>query len=82
MGINQKYLRGMGKYMGIDLKKMTGNFKGNGVTIGSQAVEIDLNYKSTRNPYYSGQGELNIYGECERIFQLVKGKVFVTSSTM
>lgn len=82
MGINQKYLRGMGKYMGIDLKKMTGNFKGNGVVIGSQAVEIDLNYKSTRNPYYSGQGELNIYGECERIFQLVKGKVFVTSSTM
>ena len=82
MGINQKYLRGMGKYMGIDLKKMTGNFKGNGVTIGSQAVEIDLNYKSTRNPYYNGQGELNIYGECERIFQLVKGKVFVTSSTM
>lgn len=82
MGINQKYLRGMGKYMGIDLKKMVGNFKGNGVTIGSQAVEIDLNYKSTRNPYYSGQGELNIYGEVERIFQLVKGKVYVTSSTM
>ncbi len=82
MGINQKYLRGMGKYMGIDLKKMTGNFKSNGVMIGSQAVEIDLNYKSTRNPYYSGQGELNVYGEVERIFQLVKGKVFVTTSTM
>ena len=82
MGINQKYLRGMGKYMGIDLKKMTGNFKGNGIMIGSQAVEIDLNYKSTRNPYYSGQGELNVYGEVERIFQLVKGKVFVTSSAM
>ena len=82
MGINQKYLRGMGKYMGIDLKKMTGNFKGNGVIIGSQAVEIDLNYKSTKNPYYSGQGELCIFGECERIFQLSKGKVYVTTSTM
>ncbi len=82
MGINQKYLRGMQKYMGVDLKKMTGNFKGNGVMIGSQAVEIDLNYKSTRNPYYSGQGELCIFGEVERIFQLSKGKVFVTTSTM
>ena len=82
MGVNQKYLRGMQKYMGVDLKKMTGNFKGNGVMIGSQAVEIDLNYKSTRNPYYSGQGELCIFGEVERIFQLSKGKVFVTTSTM
>ena len=82
MGINQKYLRGMGKYMGIDLKKMTGNFKGNGVIIGSQAVEIDLNYKSTKNPYYSGQGELCVFGECERVFQLLKGKVYVTTSTM
>jgi len=82
MGVNQKYLRGMQKYMGVDLKKMTGNFKGNGVMIGSQAVEIDLNYKSTRNPYYAGQGELCVFGEVERIFQLSKGKVFVTTSTM
>lgn len=82
MGINQKYLRGMGKFMGIDLKKMVGNFKGNGVEVGSQAVEIDYNYKSTKNPYYSGQGEMCIYGEVERIFQLVKGKVFVTTSSM
>ena len=82
MGIDQKYLRGMGKFMGIDLKKMVGNFKGNGVEIGSQAVEIDYNYKSTKNPYYSGQGEMCIYGEVERIFQLVKGKVFVTTSSM
>jgi len=82
MGINQKYLRGMGKYMGVDLKKMVGNFKGNGVEIGSQAVEIDLNYKSTKNPYYSGQGELCVFGEVERIFQLVKGKVMVTTSSM
>ena len=82
MGINQKYLRGMGKYMGVDLKKMVGNFKGNGVMIGSQAVEIDLNYKSTKNPYYAGQGELCVFGEVERIFQLSKGKVFVTTSTM
>lgn len=81
-GINQKYLRGFLKYYGMSFKKMPGNFQGNGIAIGSQALEINYNYKHTENALYSGQSNLNVYAEVERLFQLKQGKVSVTNASM
>lgn len=81
-GINQKYLRGFLKYYGLSFKKMPGNFQGNGIACGAQAIEVNYNYQHTQNAYYSGQSNLNMYAEVERLFQLKQGKVSVTNASM
>lgn len=81
-GINQKYLRGFLKYYGLSFKKMPGNFQGNGIACGAQAIEVNYNYQHTENAYYSGQSNLNMYAEVERLFQLKQGKVSVTNASM
>ena len=82
-GVSQKYLRGFQNYLGVNLKKINGmNFQGNGQACGNQAVGIEMKFKDTYNPMYSGQSLLSIYGEVERTFLLKKGKVFVTTSSI
>ena len=81
-GINQKYLRGFLKYYGMSFKKMPGNFQGNGIACGAQAIEVNYNYQHTENAYYSGQSNLNLYAEVERLFQLKQGKVSVTNASI
>ena len=81
-GISQSWLRGNGFYMGINLRKINGqNFVGNGARIGAQAVEINYDYSATKDPSFQGNSDLNTYACVERVFQLLNGKVTVTSGS-
>tara|TARA_R110001592_G_scaffold181311_2_gene424027 strand:- start:660 stop:3191 length:2532 start_codon:yes stop_codon:yes gene_type:complete len=82
-GISQKALNGMGHYMGLDFKiGGQANFAGNGIAIGSQAVQLDYTYTSTQDPQFSGNSTLNCWAEVERYFQLKGGVVSVSAASM
>ena len=82
-GLSQKSLNGMGHYYGLDFKiGGQANFAGNGIAIGSQAVQLDYNYTSTSDPQFQGNSTLNCWAEVERYFQLKGGVVAVSAASM
>lgn len=82
-GIGQENLIGNLNYMGVSF--MTSPAKGavgNGVAVGSQAVEIQYTYTNTYNPLYNGNSTLNVYGEVERRLVLDEnGRISVSSAS-
>jgi len=82
-GIGQQNITGNLNYMGVSF--MTSPAKsvvGNGVAVGSQAVEIQYTYSNTLNPLYNGNSILNIYGEVERRLVLDEnGRISVSSAS-
>ena len=73
----------MGHYYGLDFKiGGQANFAGNGIAIGSQAVQLDYNYTSTSDPQLQGNSTLNCWAEVERYFQLKGGVVAVSAASM
>ena len=80
-GISQKWLRGMGHYNGVSFKMSEQNVQGNGVAVGSQQVDLTVEYDSTYDPYYSGTGTLSLFGEVERRMSIHKGVVAVTTAS-
>lgn len=82
-GVSQKSLNGMGHYYGLDFKiGGQANFSGNGIAIGSQAVQLDYTYTATQDPQFQGNSTLNCWAEVERYFQLKGGVVSVSAASM
>ncbi len=82
-GVSQKALNGMGHYYGLDFKiGGQANFSGNGIAIGSQAVQLDYTYTATQDPQFQGNSTLNCWAEVERYFQLKGGVVSVSAASM
>ena len=80
-GINQKWLRGMGHYNGVAFKMSDQNVQGNGVAVGSQQVDLTIEYDSTYDPWYSGTCTLSLFGEVERRMTINKGVVAITTAS-
>ena len=80
-GINQKWLRGMDHYNGVAFKMSDQNVLGNGVAVGSQQVDLTIEYDSTYDPWYSGTCTLSLFGEVERRMVINKGVVAITTAS-
>ena len=80
-GINQKWLRGMGHFNGVAFKMSDQNVLGNGVAVGSQQVDLTIEYDSTYDPWYSGTCTLSLFGEVERRMVINKGVVAITTAS-
>ena len=80
-GISQKWLRGMGHYNGVAFKMSDQNVQGNGVAVGSQQVDLTVEYDSTYDPWYSGTCTLSLFGEVERRMTIHKGVVAITTAS-
>ena len=80
-GLNQKWLRGMGHYNGVSFKMTDQNVLGNGVAVGSQQVDLTVEYDSTYDPWYSGTCTLSLFGEVERRMTINKGVVAITTAS-
>ena len=80
-GINQKWLRGMGHYNGVSFKMSDQNVQGNGVAVGSQQVDLTIEYDSTYDPWYSGSCTMSLFGEVERRMTINKGVVAITTAS-
>ena len=57
------------------------NVLGNGVAVGSQQVDLTVEYDSTYDPWYSGTCTLSLFGEVERRMTINKGVVAITTAS-
>ncbi len=82
-GVGQEFLRGNLNYMGVSFQTSPAKgVLGNGVAVGSQAIEIQYTYNTTYNPLYNGNSILNIYGEVERLLMLDStGRITVSNAS-
>mgnify|MGYP003133530553 CR=1 FL=1 len=82
-GVGQEFMRGNLNYMGVSFQTSPAKgVLGNGIAVGSQAVEIQYTYNTTYNPLYNGNSILNIYGEVERLLVLdSNGRITVSNAS-
>ena len=84
MGISQTHLRGTGHLMGCSFKKQVDaeQVAGNGVAVGSQAVDLQFEYDATYDPRFDGQSTLMCFAECERVLLIKQGSIINTTSSI
>lgn len=82
--INQGLMRGMGHLNGVSFKKETETEQvmGNGIMIGSQAVDLQFEYGATYDPRFQGQATLMVFAEVERALVLSNGEIQTTTASM